>query len=380
MIAITPMIRVSLLSLLAFSTGFSQEANFVTDAKWHFSHKLKSQWDKADATGDGIITIADKGGWWHNRLKDSNQDEKVTLEEFSTPLPLKNAAKSYYHVVYKEATGEKCLLDIYLPTKKRADKTPVFYFTHGGGWAAGTKDIKGNMATVFESMLAEGIACVSAAYRLVKKENSQSFMGDCVTDCKDGLRFIAKHADTLNLDINKVCVFGNSAGGHICLMLAYSPPESFPGEPSLQDYRVKPVAAINWYGPSSFLQGSLFTHPSVKDKPGNPNRFAGRMMPNGKAIEYVDAPAAQKRLMEKLSPVTYLKKDSAPVLTIHGDQDTTIPHMHSEHLLEKAKQIGANVTYLAVTNAGHGFNEKTNPPFEEINQTMVTFAVKQLFP
>ena len=369
-----------LLTLLTTSLlSLAQDIDFITDPDWHFEHKLKSSWEKADATGDGVLTIADKGGWHHNKRKDFDQNQEVTMEEFKTSIPLENAAKSYLHVVYKEATGEKCLLDIYLPKKRKGGLSPVFYFTHGGGWGAGTKDLNGNMKAVFEAMLAEGITCVSAAYRLVKRgQDHPVVMEDCVIDCKDGLRFIAKHAEALKVNMDKVCVFGNSAGGHICLMLAYSSPESFAGEESLKGYNVKPVAGINWYGPVSFLEGDLFVHPSV-DKRMNGNRFAGRMMKDGQAVEYVDAPEEQKKMMEKLSPITYFKKESAPMLTIHGDRDTTIPHLHSELLASKAEEIGADVTYLAVKNAGHGFKADSIPPFSEINQEMVKFAVKHLF-
>ncbi len=366
--------------LLITTTCLSQDIDFTYGADWHFEHKLQSVWQKADATGDGIITIKDKGGWWHNRAKDANQDGQVTIAEFKTPLPLQNAGKTYSNVVYKEATGEQCLLDIYLPKAKKAGSTPVFYFTHGGGWAAGNKDLSGNMKAVFEAMLAEGIACVSTAYRLVRSDKDHPVvMADCVTDCKDGLRFIAKHAAALDLDMDRVCVFGNSAGGHICLMLAYSSPASFPGDPALSDYQVRPAAGINWYGPFSFLQGDLFIHPMAKPFQGNPNRFAGRMSKAGQAVEYIDAPETQQALMEKLSPITYYAKDSVPVLTIHGDKDTTIPHMHSELMVARAKELGAdNVTYLAVGNAGHGFKEDSIPSFTEIKKQMVAFVLENL--
>ncbi|MEO0414917.1 MAG: hypothetical protein AAF226_08200 [Verrucomicrobiota bacterium] len=80
-------------SLVISSIGFSKDPTFTTDASWHFENKLKSTWEKADANLDGVITIADKGGWWHNRAKDFNQDQKVTLDEFKQPIPLQNAEK-----------------------------------------------------------------------------------------------------------------------------------------------------------------------------------------------------------------------------------------------------------------------------------------------
>ena len=53
--------------------------------------------------------------------------------------PLKNAASKQLNVVYKVADGTDMLLDYYAPSDKFKGPRPVIFYTHGGGWAVGSK-------------------------------------------------------------------------------------------------------------------------------------------------------------------------------------------------------------------------------------------------
>ncbi|WP_197231668.1 hypothetical protein [Novipirellula artificiosorum] len=47
-------------------------------------------------------------------------------------------------VIYKKTPEGDMPLDLYYPTANRAAKCPVIIYTHGGGWAAGSKMGAGN--------------------------------------------------------------------------------------------------------------------------------------------------------------------------------------------------------------------------------------------
>jgi hypothetical protein len=47
-----------------------------------------------------------------------------------------------------------------------------------------------------------------------------------------------------------------------------------------------------------------------------------------------------KEKARKASPVTYVSKDSAPFLIMHGDQDNTIPLRQSEELAAALNKVG----------------------------------------
>lgn len=45
-------------------------------------------------------------------------------------------------------------------------------------------------------------------------------MRDCVIDCKDAIRYLAKNCETLRIDPMRICVMGDSAGGHVADVVA----------------------------------------------------------------------------------------------------------------------------------------------------------------
>ncbi len=56
----------------------------------------------------------------------------------------------------------------------------------------------------------------------------------------------------------------------------------------------------------------------------------------------------------KASPVTYVSKDAAPFLIMHGDQDKTVPISQSETFAEALKKAGADATFVVIKGGKHG--------------------------
>lgn len=271
-------------------------------------------------------------------------------------------------IVYKEVGDKKLLLDVYHPTQTD-QKAPVIFYTHGGGWAAGSKSSISSKSKTFIPLLEEGFCIVSISYRLVGKERPVA-MRDCVTDCKDALRFIAKNHETYNVDPQRFYVIGDSAGGQIAQIILLSSPESFPGEESLQKESYKMVAGLSWYGPVDFEDTSLFNH---DDRPKFRDRFGARIM------KETDAEDDKLKLYREMSSINYLKKDSPPLMLIQGDSDTTIPVKHAYRMQEKAKELGANVEFLIVKGAGHNWRkageENITPSKKEIFAKTAQFFI-----
>ena len=351
----------------------------ITDDAYHEQTVKAPRFKKSDSNGDGIISPADKAGWRNNKALDSNNDEKVEAAEYNASyLTPKNAEVVHRNVVYKTVGDKKCLIDVYLPKIESGQTVPVVFFTHGGGWAAGTKDLNPQLVDLFDHLLEKGIACASASYRLVKNRNpnDEATMLTCVADCMDGMRFLAKQHETFHVDTSKIIPFGNSAGGHIALMLTYAPTADFKGDEALSSIDVQPVAGMSWYGPVDFTDSDLFVA-DVEGFDKMPDRFTGRMKKGIESTSYQDASPEVKELMEKLSPIRYLTKDSPPMLTMHGNLDTTIPQKHSRLLAAKAKEIGADVEFLPVNNAGHGWRGNCDPDWPTIRDRMVEFVVEE---
>ncbi|WP_178984329.1 alpha/beta hydrolase fold domain-containing protein [Winogradskyella helgolandensis] len=335
---------------------------------------INKTWERLDVNKDGQFTEEDNKRLWKNlnELLDSNGDALISFEEFSAKkqVPyLKTEGKRKLNVLFKVTEEEDLYLDIYYPkTSKEGEKLPVVIYTHGGGWTQGSRHGAANASfkTVHTALLEKGFCVVSVSYRLWKKDGNTT-MRDCVIDSKDAMRYLSKHSETLGIDANRFFSFGDSAGGHISQMLLLSAPETLKGDPDLASYNYNMVAGVSWYGPCDFEDISLFNH---DDSPNFKDRFGARITkPDTK-------PKDKLALYKEMSPINYLEKNSAPLLMIQGDKDTTIPVKHAYYMAEKANEVGAPVTTLIVKNAGHNWRRvgaDINPTRESIIKTTIDY-------
>ncbi len=372
-----------LLFPLAISTiGFAQsdghsKTSLEDGTAYHIEFKIRPELKEVDANGDGVLTIGSKDKVGSYAQSDHNKDGHVTPEEIAEGVPHRGAREVYRNLVYKRVSGETLLIDVYLPTKGDGGGYPLIYHTHGGGWGGGDKDSRGRRKTMFETFLTAGYAVASVHYRLVVRDDPENpnTMEHCVVDSKDGLRFLKKHESRFQLDMDRVVTFGGSAGGHLAMMLALTSPKKFEGDPLLKDYIVNPVGFITLFGPTSFMDPSLFLSGIDGARQLDGRRFAERMIKGAKATIYERAEEPLRGMMKKISPVTYLRKDSPPILSIHGDRDILIPKQHYAFLKESADKIGARVEVVIVKGAGHGFSgEGVSPTQPEIFEIMGRFA------
>jgi dipeptidyl aminopeptidase/acylaminoacyl peptidase len=61
-------------------------------------------------------------------------------------------------------------------------------------------------------------------------------------------------------------------------------------------------------------------------------------------------------LAKRVSPVTYVRKDLPPLITVHGDQDNTVPVAQAKSLDALLQAAGAEAELHLVAGAGHGFS------------------------
>ena len=283
-------------------------------------------------------------------------------------------ATTKLNIIYKTTEQGPLRLDLHYPAApKPGAKYPLVVFTHGGGWAAGNKAIgdRGVRFLGVSALNAQGFCVASVDYRLCTKDGAIT-MRDCVTDSKDALRFLAKHAEQFSVDVERVFTWGDSAGGHIAQMLLLSPPESFPGDPALADAKYRLLAGVSWYGPCDFEKTELFNRPG---ETGVPDRFGPRIIKpgaNGKA---------RLAAYREVSPVNYLKPTSPPLLMMQGDQDPTIPVHHARYMKERADAVKAPVEILIVENSAHNWKETggtLRPSLDEIVAKTAAFMKQHL--
>ncbi|GAB6165202.1 hypothetical protein JCM19992_12020 [Thermostilla marina] len=115
------------------------------------------------------------------------------------------------NIPYAEGKSALRRLDVYRP--KGAREAPVMIYVHGGGWR------KGDKAAVHEKpayFCGKGFVFVSVNYRLLPNVELETQ----VQDVADAVGWVAKHAEEIGGDANKLFLMGHSAGCHLVSLIA----------------------------------------------------------------------------------------------------------------------------------------------------------------
>ena len=155
-------------------------------------------------------------------------------------------------------------------------------------------------------LAAKGYAVASINYRL----SQHAVFPAQIEDCKAAIRWLRANAAKYHLDPDHIGVWGASAGGHLVALLGTTGSvKELEGKGGNLDQSSRVQCVVDWFGPTD-----LATMGGSHDKPGSPeSRLIG-----GPVQE-------NKEKARKASPLTYVSKDSAPFLIMHGDQDNTVP-------------------------------------------------------
>ena len=76
-------------------------------------------------------------------------------------------------------------------------------------------------------------------------------------------------------------------------------------------------------------------------------------------VEYGD-PATQRDLLRALSPIHKLDRVRAPTLVLHGANDTNVPVIEAEQVVQALERRGVPVRYVLFPDEGHGFRKTAN--------------------
>jgi len=154
---------------------------------------------------------------------------------------------------------------------------------------------------------------------------------DMVSDVRHAVRYIRANADDWGVDPERLGVFGNSAGGHLALMLAVAPEAGDPNATDPVERVSSEVAACGVYYPPTDLRAIA----------GNESLSA--------------ALGFNTSLAESVSPIAHVSADDPPTLFVHGDKDRTVPLSESETMRAALEEAGVTTEIIVMEGAGHAF-------------------------
>ncbi|MBI4902050.1 MAG: alpha/beta hydrolase [Acidobacteria bacterium] len=216
-------------------------------------------------------------------------------------------------------------LDVFQPAGAAGGKRPAVIVIHGGGWTGGTKESQYD--NFVRPYLEKGFVVANVEYRLAKAATAPA----AVEDSLKAADWVFRNASRYGIDKKRVIVTGGSAGGHLSLMVGMTPKSAKLGKPA------RVAAVVNFYGITDVgdqLSGPNMRKYAVTWVPESPNRL---------------------ELARRVSPMTYVRRDLPPILTLHGDQDQTVPYQHGVMLTKALVDIKAKAELISVPQGRHGF-------------------------
>jgi acetyl esterase/lipase len=213
---------------------------------------------------------------------------------------------------------------------------PGVIMFHGGGWTDNRPQaLKASMSSFFSRFLKHGFIVCNVEYRLADGTANGAIAPAADQDALLAAQWFWSYMDYYHVDKTRYVVTGASAGGQLALMVGMATPAAQLGPTSPTDYKI--AAIVNGYGPSD-----------VTDLLARNVSFAEQWLPAS-----VPNRAA---LAKVVSPVTYVRQDVPPLITVQGMDDTTVPTAESQNLYNLLTAAGADTALHFVAGAGHGFD------------------------
>jgi len=256
---------------------------------------------------------------------------------------------------YSAADGMTIPAYVTLPNSKPAHNLPLIVLPHGG--PASRDD--GGFDWLPQALASRGYAVLQPQFR-----GSYGFGWNFMaagfgqlgrkmqTDLSDGVRHLASQG---LIDSKRVCIVGMSYGGYAALAGASMDPGV---------YR----CAVSVAGISDLQEFLLWRRKRIgADSPGM--RFWDR---------FLGSKGASDPALAVISPITHVARINAPVLLIHGDDDTVVPIAQSEIMQRAMQRAGKQVSFVKLDSEDHwlsrsetrkqlllstvNFLERHNPP------------------
>lgn len=231
-------------------------------------------------------------------------------------------------------THERQVVDLCIPDGASGDLGMVL-FIHGGAWIQGDKEsYEGGMNYGASSL---GIATASVNYRYISDDVD---LLDVLDDIDAALAKVKAKGAEVGVNINKVLLTGDSAGGHLSLLYAYARKNTAP---------ITPVAVVSNSGPTDLYDDNFYHNNALGDEAVISNLMSWAC---GQRFTYETREGARDALYS-VSPVAYVSADCVPTVINHGNADSIVPFSNAQTLDALLTQYGVEHEFNVYQNSDH---------------------------
>ena len=236
-------------------------------------------------------------------------------------------------ITYSTYNGREYKMDIVYPARAEGG-LPVVVWVHGGGWSDEKLTRKYLPSVELAELSGRGYTTVSIDYRL---SQAAPFPAQ-IEDCKAAVRFLRANAQKYHVDPERIAAWGESAGGHLVELMAYTAEEEFRND-CYPSFSASIQAVIPWYAPDDLR---------MDEEKWNGQEAYKRMFP-------IDEEEERLKMMELASPIIYAGRKNPPTLLMHGDADRLVSPECSKNMCKALKDAGNDAELILVPGQGHGF-------------------------
>ena len=288
------------------------------------------------------------GAGWSERF-DPQQTSRMVKRRWSPYINMKASPEPIWErdVPFWSIPGteEELLCDVWRPGNGATSGLGLIYI-HGGGWAAGEKDMF--TRPFFHHLTAQGHTVMDVAYRLIPDVDIYGMIGDI----KQAVAWMKTNAPRYGVDPEKIVLVGSSVGAHLALLAGYSSgaPELTPDE--LKDDDLSLSGIISYYGPSDLL-ASYDQWMKQAESANRPEeyRYAGRL-----DVLLGGHPQDRPEAYQLANPATHVSPGSPPTLLMQGDKDLLVPVETTRALYAKLVESGVPAIKIIFPWTEHMFD------------------------
>jgi acetyl esterase/lipase len=244
-----------------------------------------------------------------------------------------------HDIAYREGTSRHWKLDLAMKKGTTAEPGPAIVVIHGGGWVEGDKSsfasrehgVPGNIV----DFAALGFVAVTINYRLA----AEAPFPAALEDCKCAVRWLRAHAREYHVDPERIGAFGNSAGGHLAMLLGMIGPDAhLEGDGPHQDQSSRIQAVVSDSGPIDLVE---------QYKSGVLREVCSRFMGG--------PPEGERVVAYRLaSPINQITGQTPPLLLIYGVDDAQVPVETADRFVLALARAGLrDVGYHRLARVNH---------------------------
>ncbi len=239
-------------------------------------------------------------------------------------------------IVYGEEDPQRQIIHAY-PLAPRDAPRPAVVFVHGGGFIVGSPD---DYASAIPFFVERGYVTFNAGYRLFDRETGDNAWPTPLEDVQQAVRWVRAHAVEFNVDPERICAVGHSAGGQLAGLLGTTD-DPTDDDPLLSGISSRVDCVVSLAGDADLL---------VPYEPDPDPTWDFNIIWE----EILGAPLDERPdLWKATSPAHNVDELTVPFLIIQGAQDRYTPVQMARNLVDALTASGRDVVYAEFANQTH---------------------------